>query len=272
LNISGDRRTRLYLLPIRIDTITHTLAIAADSPNRAAAARAAPVLDAMVKAVDVGAAAAGSLTALSALCQAVYRGTCLGEIAPGTHTTRTFQPGLTYTVPTVNWTNAADMPGQVGLIPPGGDFTAVDIGLSDYIDVFTHITTGNGRCADGHGTARTPEQMVAWFHRQPGIAPFVARPASVGGLDGFVVDLRMRKGWTMTCRWSQGHPAQQAIAGLAPTVDEMNHSLIPQPFIMRLYLLRYAGGTLGIEVDEVRGSAKLAEYDKVVRRFRFRTG
>jgi protein kinase-like protein len=272
LTARGGRQVRLYLLPIRIDTLTHTLAIAADSPTRAAAARAAPVLDAMVKAIDVGAAAAGSLTALSALCQPVYRGTCLGEIAPGTYTTRTFQPGLTYTVPTVDWTNAADMPGQVGLIPPGGDFTAVDIGLSDYIDVFTHITTGNGRCADGHGTARTPEQLIAWFRRQPGIAPFTARPTSVGGLNGFVVDLRMRRGWTGTCRWSQGRPAQQAITGLAPTVDEMNHSLVPQPFVMRLYLLRHKGGTLGIEIDDVKGRSQLPAYDQVVRSFRFKTG
>jgi len=38
---------------------------------------------------------------------------------------------------------------------------------------------------------------------------------------------------------------------------------------MRLYLLHYRRGTLGIEIDEVKGASKLAAYSNVVRTFRF---
>ena len=272
LTADGGRRIRLYLLPIRIDTQSHTLAIAADSPSSAAAARAAPVLDGMVKTIHVRAAAAGSLTALSAQCQPVYRGTCLGEIAPGTYTTRTFKPRLTYTVTTPDWTNATDNVGTFGLIPPGGDFNAVDIGKSDYINVFPHIAGAKEGCADGKGQARTPEEFLAWVRHEPGFAPIAPKAVTIGGLSGFVVDLRMAKTWKRTCPWSQGTPAQQAITGLDPSPTGMNHSMLPQPMVMRLYLLRYHGGILGVEIDAVKGDGKLPRYSSVVRSFRFAAG
>ena len=101
---------------------------------------------------------------------------------------------------------------------------------------------------------------MAWFRGQPGFEPFTAKPASVGGLAGLVVDLRMRRGWTKTCPWSHGFPAQQVLTGLDPSPEQMNHSLLPQPTVMRLYLLHYKGGTLGVEIDEVSGDARLAAY------------
>jgi hypothetical protein len=39
--------------------------------------------------------------------------------------------------------------------------------------------------------------------------------------------------------------------------------------VMRLYLLHYKRGTLGIEIDEVSGSSKLRAYSDVVKSFRF---
>src|SRR5262245_62683962 len=36
-------------------------------------------------------------------------GTCLGDIAPGTYTSTTFRPRVTYTVP-AGWNNAMDLP------------------------------------------------------------------------------------------------------------------------------------------------------------------
>ena len=135
--------------------------------------------------------------------------------------------------------------------------------------MFTRITTGNGRCADGHGTARTPEQIARWFRTQPGFAPFTPKTASIGGLSGLVVDLRMRDDWTTPCKWSQGRPGQQAITGLEPSPDEMNHSLVLRPGVMRLYLLRYNGGTLAVEIDEVQGGSELDAYSALVKTFGF---
>jgi serine/threonine-protein kinase len=264
------RRARVYLTPVRMGSLTHTFAIVADAPSRREFQHALPVIAAIVKNATVAAAPAGILSAFSSLCTIPYRGTCRGEIAPGTYSTRTFKPGLTYTVPSLGWTNSADNTGQVGLIPPGGDYSSVDIGGSDYIDVFTSIATGNGRCGDGHGPIHTPTAFVRWLKHEPGFAPFTARRVTIGGLSGVVVDLRFRRGFARTCPWSGRFPAQQVLTGLPPSPDNLNHSLTPGHAVMRLYLLPYERGTLGIEVDDVRDDARLAVYTKVVESFRFR--
>ena len=41
---------------------------------------------------------------------------------------------------------------------------------------------------------------------------------------------------------------------------------------MRLYLLHYKHGTLGIEIDDVRGDSRLATYSAVVKTFHFAPG
>jgi hypothetical protein len=64
-------------------------------------------------------------------------------------------------------------------------------------------------------------------------------------------------------------PAAQILTGRSPSPGGLAHGMLPQPMVMRLYLLAYKGGTLGIEVDEVKGSSKLATYSRVVRSFRF---
>jgi hypothetical protein len=57
---------------------------------------------------------------------------------------------------------------------------------------------------------------------------------------------------------------------LPPSPGNLAHSLNP-PILMRLFLLRYHGGTLAIEIDDVTDDlAKLASYMKVVKTFRFK--
>jgi hypothetical protein len=268
LQARTGRPIRIYLAPVRIGTLAHTLAIMLEAPSQRAFGQVLPATAAIVKNLETDAFAAANLSALSGFCSVPFNGTCLGELDAGTHSTTTMRPALTYTVP-VGWTNSGDLKGFFGLIPPGGDPTAVDIGASDYINVDTSITTGNGRCGDGHGTARTPEAFVRWLRHEPGVAPFTPRPARVGGLSGVVVDLRMRKDFIETCQWSGGSPAQQVLTGLPPSPDILNHSLTPGHAVMRLYLLHYKHGTLGIEIDDVRDDARLATYTKVVGTFRF---
>jgi serine/threonine protein kinase len=268
LQARAGRPIRIYLAPVRIGTLAHTLAIVLEASSQRAFGQALPATAAIVKNLETNAFAAANLSALSGFCSVPFNGTCRGELDAGTHSTTTMRPALTYTVP-VGWTNSGDLKGFFGLIPPGGDPTAVDIGASDYINVDTSITTGNGRCGDGQGTARTPEAFVEWLRHQPGVAPFTPRPARVGGLSGVVVDLRMRKDFIETCQWSSGSPAQQILTGLPPSPDILNHGLTPGHAVMRLYLLHYKQGTLGIEIDDVRDDARLATYTKVVESFRF---
>ena len=262
---------RLYFALIRIGTEVHTLAITVDSPSKATFRQVLPAATAIVKSLRIAAVPVMELSTFSAYCTPVFYGSCVGELSAGTHRTSTLRPALTYTVP-LGWTNFTDHPGVFGLVPPGGDWQAVDSGQSDYLDVITSIATAREGCADGHGSIHTSEGFVRWLRHEPGIALTNLTPVTIGGLSGVVVDLRMRKDWKKTCPWSHGIPAQQALTGLPPSPSELNHSMLPPPMVMRLYLLHYQHGTLGIEVDEVSGDSKLDSYSAVVKTFRFATG
>ena len=259
---------RLYFALIRIGTEVHTLAITVDSPSKATFRQVLPAASAMVKSLSIDAVPVVELSAFSAYCTPVFYGSCVGELSAGTHRTSTLRPALTYTVP-LGWTNFTDHPGVFGLVPPGGDWQAVDTGQSDYLDVITSIATARDGCADGHGSIHTPEGFARWLRHEPGIALTNLTPVTIGGLSGVVVDLRMRKDWKKTCPWSHGIPAQQALTGLPPSPSELNHSMLPPPMVMRLYLLHYKHETLGIEIDEVSGDSKLDSYSAVVKTFRF---
>jgi hypothetical protein len=201
---------------------------------------------------------------------AALRRTCLGEIPAGTHTTRTFKPALPYTFP-VGWTNFNDSQGNFGLVPPGGDWTAVDAGKSDYLGVFQRIAPTGSRCGEDPGGVRSAAAYLRWLEAEPGLSITHLKRVTVGGLAGFVLDVELRRGWKESCPWSHGMPVVQFIHGVLPTNPQMIHGLTPRPWVMRLYLLDYKTATLGIEIDAIHGARRLDAYDAVVKTFRFKT-
>jgi hypothetical protein len=187
----------------------------------------------------------------------------------GTYTSGTFQPTLTFRVP-VGWTNFNDVSGNFGLVPPGGDWTAVVNGdPSDRVGVFQRVAPTGSRCGDDAAAVRSAAAYVRWLKANPGLNVTRLKRVTVGGLSGFVLDLRIRRGWKKTCKWSHGVPTVQLIHGVPPTIERMIVNTYPQPFLMRLYLLDYNHATLGIEIDAVQGIRKLEAYDAVVKTFRF---
>ena len=266
---TGAGRTRLYLASIRIGTLVHTLAIAVRSPSPKEFNAALPAADAVVRSVAVSAVPVQEITALSTQCIGPFGGTCLGEVPAGTHTTRSFKPALTYTIP-VGWTNFNDHEGNFGLVPPGGDWEnkALNNGKTDRLAVLQRIAPTGSRCGDDAASARSAAAFVRWLVNDPALSVSGRKPVTVGGLSGFVVDLRVRPGWTKTCPWSHGFPAAQIIRGLDPTDPGLIDGVDPGRFVMRLYLLDYKHATLGIEIDAVRGT-RLDTYSKFVKTFRF---
>ena len=259
---------RISFALIRIGSEVHTLVITVDSPSKATFRQVLPAAAAMVKSLKIDAVPVIELSAFSTYCTPVFNGTCLGELTAGTHSSSTFQPKLTYTVP-VDWTNFRDHLDLFGLVPPGGDWSAIDAEKSDALIVIKHVAAARGPCIDPPSAISTPAAYVQSLVRNPALK--VSRPAAVtiGGLSGFVVDLRIRETWKKACPWSHGQPYVQTITDLAPKLSQLDHGVIPQPMVMRLYLLGYRGGTLGIEVDALQGSAKLDAYSAVVKTFRF---
>ncbi len=268
---TGAGRTRLYLTSIRLGTLVHTLAVAVQSPSPKEFNAALPAADAIVKSLSVSAVPVQEITAVSTQCSSAFGATCLGEVAAGTHTTRSFKPALTYTIP-VGWTNFNDSTGNFGFVPPGGDWQAVDVGKSDYLGVFQRIAPTATLCGDAAAPVRSAAAYVRWLVNDPALSVTGRRPVTVGGLSGYVVDLRVNPSWTKTCPWSHGTPAAQIIRGVEPTFSRMIQAVNPGRSVMRLYLLDYKHATLGVEIDEIEGSSKLDAYSAFVKTFHFATG
>jgi hypothetical protein len=195
---------------------------------------------------------------------------CLGPIAAGTYTTVRFIPTLTYAVPD-GWSNLEDLDGNFLLIPPGYDHAGVDAGTSDFIGVYTSIVLDRPDCVEGpvDGIGRTPQAFAAGIAKRPGIVATTAKPATIGGLQGLVMDLKIDPKWTKACPYSNGLPVVPVIEGQAPS--ELEHNVMPKQ-VMRLYLLPYENGTLAIEVEDVSSGtgSHLADYSKVVGQFQFK--
>jgi tRNA A-37 threonylcarbamoyl transferase component Bud32 len=259
---------RLYFAEIRIGSWTHTLAITFNSASKQTFRQLLPTVTAMIAGLKIDAVPVVELSPLSTQCSPVFGGTCLGELTAGTHSSATFQPKLTYTVP-LDWTNFQDQSVIFGLVPLGGDWQAVDAEKSDAVIVIDHVTAPRGPCLGGHSAISTPAAYVRSLVHNPALSVTPPRSVNLGGLSGFVVDLRIRKTWTKACPFSHGQPFVQTITDLAPRLRELSHGLIPQPMVMRLYLLGYRGGTIGIEVDALTDPSSLDAYTKVVQSFRF---
>jgi predicted Ser/Thr protein kinase len=261
---TGAAPVRVYLTPIRIGLVVHTLAIAVRGPVATA--------DAVVRSMHVAAVPTREITALSAQCTQPFGGTCRGELPAGTYTTRTFKPTLTFAVP-VGWTNFNDSPGNFGLVPPGGDWVAVVTGdpPTDRIGVYQRIAPTGSRCGDDVAPVRSAAAYVRWLQADPGLDVTRLRRVTLSGLSGYVLDLSVRRGWTRTCPWSHRIPSVQFIHGVPPTYPQMIVGMDAR-LVIRLYLLDYNHATFGIEIDAVRGGSWLDAYDAVVKTFRFKTG
>jgi serine/threonine protein kinase len=266
----AGKTMQLYLASVRVRRTTHTLLVAATARSSKALQADMPGIQAVVGSFKVAAVSVPPLSALSSWCAEPFGGTCIGELRAGAHHTSSFQPKVTYTVP-VGWTNETDHIGNVNLIPPHNDWqeSSMNNGTSDYVGIYTSIAVAKSWCGDGHGEIHTPAAFAAWLRRQPGMAVSVPQAVTLGGLRGFVVTIRVAPGWTKPCSWSHGQPAADTtvLAGLPPSPNGLLQGVFG-PGIMRLWLLGFRGGTLGVAVNAITHRT-LDEYSRVVQTFRF---
>jgi hypothetical protein len=194
---------------------------------------------------------------------------CLGKLDPGTYTTQLFTPKLTYTVP-AGWTNLADAGGNFVLAPDRSTPAGVNRGMADYVGVYTSVEAEQNVCRASvptPGVPHTPAGLARWIHRHPGVRSTTPKPATIGGLSGFVLDITLAKGGGITCPSLPGRKGVGLITGLLPS--NFDHR-VTTGRRMRLYLLAYNHGALGIEIEDDRGGGDhLAEYDALVHHLRF---
>jgi hypothetical protein len=189
-------------------------------------------------------------------------GTCLGDLAAGTHATATFQPAITYTVP-AGWTNGLDLPSNVLLsraTDPVEDFYG-----GNGIEVMGDVAAAAQNCDETAepGVGRTADQLARWVAGLPGVQAGSPRPAAVGGLSGFVVDLRLVDTWTKTCPFADEPVVPLMVVG-DPAQFHPTRTFIAKGMSLRLYLLdRPDGGNLLINVVDIPDGIGFQDYLEV---------
>lgn len=188
-------------------------------------------------------------------CPNPHGGICLGNLAAGTYSSRSFKPTLSYTVPE-GWTNSEDLPGNVLLSQT--DDPQTDIWGGSYIGVYQNVRAAAlcGEAAQSEvGTSAA--ELAAWYRTVQGLEIMRDAPASLGGLSGTALDLRVSDGWKSTCPLGGSIHALPIIIGGG--VSDLHHT-IGAPLEVRLILLDWEGGNVAIEVTAVREQHSLMDY------------
>jgi hypothetical protein len=184
------------------------------------------------------------------VCPNPEGGDCLGPLEPGTYTTVSFSPAITYTVP-AGWTNGEDLPGNFLLQ------------LEDdprYVGIYRDANAPY-RCEEhpDPDVSQTVSDYTRWLRRHPLLHVSRPRPVSVGGLHGVAMDISKAPGTAgKGCTYDEFEGNVPFIVGGRGPAS-LHHVITDAPgWKERLYLLRYRGGNVAIEISPEGDS--LAEY------------
>lgn len=193
---------------------------------------------------------------------------CLGTLDPGTYASQFFDPfvanpddwsrrygALTYTVPS-DWVNEQDFPGFFGLTPVGGSDGTMIFLVSDIVVVDTDSTCSEAQDPD---VGTTASDITDWLTTLDGVIASAPEAVTIGGLEGFRLDLTIDPAWTETCPWSGGEPMRTLFADRSPDAGFAWGILANEP--MRLYLLDL-GDDRAVMIDIE--SLNTADYDAFV--------
>ena len=212
----------------------------------------------------------------AAACPSPGEGTCLGDLSSGTtYQSTSFRPQVTFSVPVEGWMNAEDYPGTFSLLAPDNTVSGINAQTSDYIGIATSIVPSGLKQARGcvfrpiPGNWSTPGRVASYFTSDSTLMTTRPRPASVGGLRGVVLDVRVKPGATLTSCTVAGQRFKftGAFSGSPPT--QLDHAVVRDETI-RLYLLAHAGRVMLVEANDVDAvPAELISLTTVVRALRF---
>ncbi len=164
----------------------------------------------------------------------------------GTHTSKTFQPAVTFTVP-AGWSNPADSATYFQLIPAGSEIAGIHL-FRDPAPA-----SQDAACPDAPepGVGRASTELSAWIRERPGLTVSSPKLVTVGGLRGVELDLGIVDGWTASCPFADGTPTVALFQG---TNGEYRW-VVAGTERLRLDLLDLpGGGTLVVDVDAFDGS------------------
>lgn len=195
---------------------------------------------------------------------------CTGSLPIGMNTSA-FRPRVEFRIDDRGWIPVIDERSNLTLLPPGGDFAGLDDGTSDKVAIYGPVHALSRRCAvkgqittEPTGVGHTAQAIAHELSTRPGVIGTDPRAITVGGLQGYLVDLRLDPHWTRTCFFNDV-PSVPMIG--APQVTH----LLQPGFVLRYYFLDHSGATLAIEVTKV-GTDDLDPYAAFVGTFRFAAG
>lgn len=176
-------------------------------------------------------------------------------LPPGTYASQEFSPTLTYTVPE-GWVVFDDVPGQFELALENRD---------PYIYVWRDVRIIASDCTEEPepGVGSSAAEMSGALATRAGLMNVESEPVAIGGLDGHVIDARMRPDWTEACPFSNGEPTVPTIIGTEPLTGFVLWGALSDSS-QRYYFLDLgtdtADGNIAIAVEVCCG----ADWDEVM--------
>ena len=189
------------------------------SPNAATAATPSPARAAATQTSDADPGPA---------CPHPDGGRCLGRLEPGTYTTVSFMPAITYTVP-AGWANGEDLPGNFQLLLNAD---------RRYLGIYKNANVPF-KCEE-HPDLRlsqTVSDYTRWLRRHPLLHVTTPVPVSIGGLRGVYMDISKAPGTRGKGCTYEGNTGNVPIivGGRGPA--GLHHVITDEPgFKERLYL------------------------------------
>jgi hypothetical protein len=124
----------------------------------------------------------------------------------GTYTSEVFKTPLTYTVP-AGWKMFEDEPGQFGLALVANDHPCVC--------VWRDVSAAAKSCAESPepGVGKSAKDITTWLAKRKGLVTTKPKAVTVGGLSGYLIDIKMDPAWKGTCPFSGGSATVPLLVG-----------------------------------------------------------
>lgn len=175
------------------------------------------------------------------------------ELAPGTYTSKVFATPVTFTVPS-GWKVFEDEPGQFGLARMVND--------GPPLLVLRDIYPADVDCVQqpDWGVGQSAEDLTSWLADHDGLVTSDRVAVTIGGLEGYVIDVELDSSWTEPCPFSNGQPMVMTVVG--SEISRGLHWGVDPNAPERLWILDLpSGGNVVILADACCGVSKDEQWE-----------
>ncbi len=167
-------------------------------------------------------------------------------LAPGTYSSRSFQPAVTFTLP-AGWWNPADSATYLALQPVASDLAGIHL----FRDPQPASQDPSCPTTAEPNVGATSVALATWIRGLPGLSVGGPLLVTVGGLQGVRLEVSIAKDWTASCPFANGLPTVPLFVG----ADGQLRWVAAGSERLRLDLLDVpGGGTVVVDVDAFDGA------------------